>query len=215
MRTPARLLLTLASAASLAIGTAPAQAATYDHTDATGDVRGVTIDYLQAEQEIRYTRRELERAADITQLRVRHGRHRLIMRLETVDLKRRTQSQIGPSLYVRTPDRRYLLTYDAVSDGRKTTRESRLLTGRFTRVRCRGLFTDFDFTGDVTLASVPRRCLGNPQNVRIKAVMLQIGDSTDRREFSTDVLVDSALDDGRRRPLSYTDAIASGPRRAM
>ena len=215
--TLASLTRSIAAAATAAVGlsllaAAPAVAATYTHDDATGDVRGT--DDLFVEGGDRFTPRAAERAADITQLRVRHGRSRLIVRLETVNLTRESRSFIGPGILIQTPSERYSVLSLADSERGRTRREVEF-NGPGRRDRCPGLFTDFDFTGDVALISIPRSCIGDPQNVRLRALMLKFSADFTGRELSFEYVLDSAMDDRRVRPISSTDAIASGPMRAV
>ena len=211
----AALATVLATGLGLSLlSAAPAAADEYRHVDATGDVRGLTID--RDSQDPPFSARTMERAADITELRVRHGGGRLILRLETVDLVRRTQSEIGPYFVVRTPNRRYQVQVTADTDRASTTRTVDLRTGRFYRkVKCRGLFTDFDFAGDVAMVSIPRSCIGDPQNVRIKAAMIKFAQEGRGRRFSINLVADSAMKDGRLIPLGSTDAIPSGRMKAV
>ena len=203
----------VAASAALVLTAAPAQAVTYDHDDATGDVRGATLF-----DDGGLSRQQQEKAADITQLRVRHGRHRLIMRLETVKLTRRSGQVIGPSFLIKTPTRRYSADLQAATFAGQTEREAMLIRPRGGLVRCPGLFTDFDFTGNVSMISVPRSCIGDPRRVTLKAVMVKIradGEITRTSFPDFSIYLDSAMDDNRLRPVSSTPSIRSGPRRAV
>ena len=194
----------------VALGAAPAQAVTYDHDDAVGDARTVGLDDEDGSGPFPLARQE--RAVDITQLRVRHGKSRLIMRLETVDMTRRSIQSLGPAFLIRTPERRFEVDVSAVTYRGETVRYASLSRLPGGDVPCRGLFTDFDFTGDVVLVSIPRSCLDDPRRVTLKAAMVR---TAGRTLFSLAGYFDSAMDDGRLRPLSSTPSIASGPRRAV
>ncbi|QWC86251.1 hypothetical protein KLP28_06005 [Nocardioidaceae bacterium] len=195
----------LICAASLALGAAPAHAETFDHDDATGDVRSVDDTGDDADD----TQPEpLEDRADIVQLRVRHGIARLIMRVEVADLTRRDTAFLGPVFDIRTPQRRYTVDLTALNLRGGAVRDVSLFGPRGS-VRCRGIFADLDFTGDVAMVSVPRRCIGSPRRVEIGAGMVQMLRDGER------ILADDAQRDGTiRNQLTLSAPIRSGPRRA-
>ena len=99
-----RLLCTLGASVALAQSSGPALGTTYEHEDATGDVR---VYRLYGDPVDRVENDALEQIADIEQLRVRHGRHRLNLRLETVNLARRAGDRLSAQFDIRTGGRPY------------------------------------------------------------------------------------------------------------
>ena len=78
-------------------------------------------------------------------------------------------------------------------------------------LRCRGLFADLDIPGDVVMVSIPRRCIGDPRRVQIRAVMAREGSDTGE---TLDARLDSAMVDGGFR-RGWSPWIRSGPSRAV
>ncbi len=100
---------------------------------------------------------------DITRVTVRHGAHRLVIRVTARNVSRDTDMGLSK---VATPRGRFNLF--SVLDEPVTVIQP---AGPPREVRCPGLRTRRNVARDTVVVSVPRRCLGNPRWVRAGAVL--------------------------------------------
>jgi hypothetical protein len=108
---------------------------------------------------------------DITRVRVRHGQHRLRLRIRAQELTRPRGDNyqvVFAGAHVRTPRDTFSAYLVLENDGGRRMLFAR--DGEEPR-RCRGLRRDFDTDRGVFTASIPRRCLGQPRWVRAAATL--------------------------------------------
>ncbi len=190
MTHPSRALGVLAGAAALIItGMSPASASIWRHDDAVGDVHSQT-DIIDEETgefiEGEFTIAPENTDTDVSRIRVSHRTHRISLRTTLRDITRRS----GFLVYdVRTDGRRYSVMQRLGKDRLFPAFDLSRANGR--RVKCAGLTRTVDRTTNRATVSIPRRCLGRPDWVRIGAGAAKI----DITDTSVSVLVDDALRD--------------------
>ncbi len=195
LRTTAVTVASAAVATSLLLAT-PAQARPYGHHDAVGDARSINL----SSEESRPAPDEV--GADATNVTVRHGRHRLTMRIETVDLTR-DDSAYGALFRIKTPTARYQGIVFATKSGRDSYVRLTAVAGRSRSEPCRRVFADIDFRADAYLLSVPRSCLDNPRTVQVGAAVI-------KGRSSMVVADDAQRDGGDLKGLTLSPRLVSG-----
>jgi hypothetical protein len=176
-----RILGTATALAVRTLALAPAaQAATWRHDDATGDVRRLGIDDSAEGRPARGST-----AADLTRLRVVHGADRVVVTLSVRDL------QPGPKgvfvEYLTDEPGRFKAELIRLDDY-----ETLRLTHGGEPVDCADLRERRDTRGDSVRISVPRSCLGDPDTVRVGAGMFT---QAARGTRADDALLDDAVRD--------------------
>jgi hypothetical protein len=187
---PSRALGVLAGAAALIItGMSPASASIWRHDDAVGDVHSQT-DIIDEETgefiEGEFVIAPENTDTDVSRIRVSHRTHRISLRTTLRDITRRS----GFLVYdVRTDGRRYSVMQRLGKDRLFPAFDLSRANGG--RVKCAGLTRTVDRATNRATVSIPRRCLGRPDWVRIGAGAAKI----DITDTSVSVLVDDALRD--------------------
>lgn len=213
-----RSLVALATAtmAAVAVTSAPASAARYNHLDAIGDViQNVESAHVPAPQNT---------AVDITRVLVRHSANRVIIRTHLRDLNESS----GMAFYlIEADDRTYsalhLLGDDTPAVGLASRESSRavvppaeprmqLFGGSLSApMECAGAWEYAKRDRDVARISIPRSCLGDPATVRVGVGVADGFFSPDARW--DDGLVDAlglADDLGRTPPLTSGRVVRRG-----
>lgn len=107
-------------------------------------------------------------AADVVRAVVRHGRYQVRMKMTFSDLRRDEPQQYGA--YIVFSRLRFAAVYVNARPGRWQGRHL-MIVGRIlvdeSRVKCRGLKHTIDYATDQVSISVPRRCIGRPDWVKV------------------------------------------------
>jgi hypothetical protein len=192
-----RLVATVAATAAAAtVGLAgPAQAQTWDREDAVGDTWRYT--YTGSEE----TGAPAPEAShnDIAAVSARHAR-RVSVTATGVDFTRETEVLI----YQIRDGRRQVWVLQRVGSDRGQS-----LVAFRGRRECRSARGSVDRAADVATVSVPRRCLGQPDTVRVGVGVVSYEEVNRRR---LDILLDDGLLDGEPQDeLTLSPRIARGP----
>jgi hypothetical protein len=195
MRTPRpRTLLAAAlTAAALVAGPAGiAEAATWSHTDATGDV--VDLQFPDRDSAPVETPAPDRAVGDITKVRASHTARRVVLRIAM----RQSLAPDGWAIVgtVRTERRTYAVRFVRDSRTRAYWVSKNPDSTDYT-VPCRGLSKKIDSGAGTVQFSVPRSCLGNPRWVRVNMSVYDY-------DGPLRTYVDDGLDNGgwERVPLS-------------
>jgi hypothetical protein len=152
-------LVTAAAAALAIVPLTAANAQTWRHTDATGDVQSVAGDAdtpTPAPDAV---------DPDATSVRVSHGPRKVTVRTQFQDLAKASDSFYAFLLQVRTNERVHRqLEVDAgpgMWHGQVTFSSPRKV------LHCRGLARSIDYTANTVTVTIPRSCLSNPRWVQV------------------------------------------------
>lgn len=196
IRTPRRLAL-LAAALPLVLvplaTTGAAEAATWQHRDATRDVLRLSMT-----EDVEDGRPDpADASADIRRIAVRHTGSQVRIDLGYRDL-RGGDSMLAASLVtpggryeltaMRSPDLRMLMLMPVDADGSASGSSEEEYTD------CRGKRIRYDAKKDTITVAIPRSCLGDPEWVRVGAIFIA-GNLTTLEDDS---------------PLFYDDALRKG-----
>ena len=200
---PSRAMATLACAAVLlTTGMSPASAAIWRHNDAVGDVQSETDSYDEETGEGHES--DLVAApentdTDITRIRVAHRDHRVVLKTTLRDVS----AASGFVVYeLRAGARRYSVMQRLGKDRLFPAFGLSRMNG--SPVRCSGVKRSVDRLNDRATVSIPARCLGRPDWVRVGTGAVKL-DMTD--EFAFTILVDDAM-----KEATALDDLAMSPR---
>lgn len=161
------LAATAAASTTVLLAATGAQADTVRHSDLRHDVQHFDSGDL--------TPAPHASDPDITRATVRHGAHRVVIRLHARDVSRRTDMGFAAILIPGG-------AYDLVVFPEEP-RASRLFTDGSGDVNCRGIFVHRSVRRDLVRFSVPRRCLGSPRWVRVGAALDTVSPSIIHSRF--------------------------------
>ncbi|WP_244929994.1 hypothetical protein [Nocardioides sp. W7] len=178
----ATLLTALTLLATPVVAAGSAQAGSWSHRDAKGDVvRGSAAGDGAVED-------PSDQATDITRLKVNHGPGKVTVTLVVRDLKGGDHAVVGRLV---TPEGDYSVTYLRSADLKMFTLTDDAAGADTPDVPCRGKRISFDASGDRIRITVPRTCLGSPKWVRVGAGLVR-GDLMSMADADT-VTMDEAL----------------------
>jgi hypothetical protein len=129
----------------------PAQADTWSHADRAHDV--ARLKFTKADFAVKPARGD--RTTDITRLTVTHSAQRVTLRIKMRDL---TNVDLRSTVaLIKTPTRPYIVAVESIEFA---------FVGK-QMGRCPRLQKNFDYQANLITIAVPRRCLGNPNWVRV------------------------------------------------
>ena len=200
---PSHALTTMACAAAMfTASVSPASAAIWRHNDAVGDVQSETYSYDEEtgeEYESGLVAAPENTDTDVSRIRVSHRTHRVVLKTTLRDLN----DASGFVEYdVRTGARRYLVMQRLGRDRSWPAFHLSRMNG--SGDRCAGVKRSVDRVNDRATVSIPARCLGRPDWVRVGAGAVKL-DMTD--DFAFTVLVDDAM-----QGAAALDKLAMSPR---
>jgi hypothetical protein len=193
----------LAGAAALIIaGMSPASAAIWRHNDAVGDVLSQTETFDEEtgdfyEPELTAVPENTD--TDVSRIRVAHRTHRVALKTTLRDLSA-TSGYVAYN--VRTGARNYFVMQRLGKDRLYPAFDLSRMNGK--PVRCAGVKRSVDRVNDRATVSIPTRCLGRPDWVRVGAAAVKV-DLSDETAFT--FLVDDAMQEA-----TALDELAMSPR---
>ncbi len=101
--------------------------------------------------------------ADVLGAVVRHGRHKVVVRMTFTNLRRVDPQSYSATIFSR---REYGAVFVSAGPGRWKGRHQ-LVDGSFGSVRCPNLDHSIDYVTEQVTVRVPRSCLGRPRWVRV------------------------------------------------
>lgn len=101
--------------------------------------------------------------ADVVRAVVRHGRHKVKVKMTFANLRRVEPQHYSAALFSR---RQYGAVFVSAGPGRWRGRHQ-LVDGDFANVKCPGLSHSIDYATEQITMSVPRSCIGRPNWVRV------------------------------------------------
>lgn len=127
-------------------------------TDPTGDVWAIG----DGENETWVSAGDVP-TADVVRAVVRHGRHRVMVKMTFTNLRR-----VEPQYYTAmiSSRRQYGAVFLSAGPGRWSGRHE-LVDGNFSKVKCPKLAHSIDYDTEQVTMSVPRSCIGRPNWVKI------------------------------------------------
>ncbi len=177
------LLLVVMVATSVVASAGAAQARAHIRPDPHGDMSRIGEDneVVAVPQQVN---------GDITRTVFRHRQHRVRIRIGFAALQRTFESMYVTAAMQTNKGR---LREAVAAVDHHDPAEGGWRGNLFLRngVRCSSLHHSFDYTHDVLIIGVPRRCLGNPRWVRISVVVLLYPRQPARPKFYR--MVDNAL----------------------
>ncbi len=190
-RRSARPLVVAALCAALvAAAPAPAQAQAVDDPDADGDMAMLTFTD-NGEAFVPAPERTLN---DVSNTTLAHRTHRVAVRVDYVELKRKAGGRYQSLWIVMKTDEGARRFVELDVTRRHWSGETSMFTGRGRTVRC-AVRHSIDYEANVIRLSFPRRCASNP-----RWVTFRVGASG---WTGNDVFIDDAL---RDRPLTTKDS---------
>jgi hypothetical protein len=170
-RTPVLIRPVLAATAAAAMVVVPvtaAQAQTWRHADATGDVQSMPMvgDATTGTVEPDVT------DPDVRTVRVSHGPRKVTMRVQFVDLAAAKDVGYIFGFQLRTNERLHrVVELDA---GPGMWRGQVTFSSPRRELRCKGLSRSIDYVKNVVTVSVPRSCLSHPRWVQAGSAAAKI-----------------------------------------
>ena len=101
--------------------------------------------------------------ADVVRAVVRHGRHKVKVKMTFTNLRRVEPQHYSAALFSR---RQYGAVFVSAGPGRWKGRHE-LVDGNFANVKCPRLSHSIDYANEQITMSVPRSCIGRPNWVRV------------------------------------------------
>jgi hypothetical protein len=199
------VLAATAAAAMVVVPVTAAQAQTWRHADATGDVQSVG-----ASSDANPTPAPDAVDPDVSKIRVTHGPRKVTMRVQFVDLAAGKQVSYMFMFQLRTDER---LHRDVVLDaGPGMWRGQASFSSPHSDLRCKGLGHNIDYVQNVVTVTVPRSCLSRPRWVQAGAGAAKFtGLGTTTQDMSTVMLyADDAGSDKIGNHLAWSPRIRKG-----